>query len=132
MATGAYQRTRYRPTSNNLELWSWYFFRVSGILLLFLAYVHFAIMHLVNNVDVVDYDFVAQRWGSVLWRIFDWLLLSLALTHGVNGLRIVIDDYVHRHGWRVLAISALWVVYFALLVIGTLTIVTFQPVAGGR
>jgi succinate dehydrogenase / fumarate reductase membrane anchor subunit len=115
-----------------LELWSWYFFRWSGLLLVFLALGHVLIMHIVNNVDVINYAFVADRWQAIGWRIYDWLLLALALTHGMNGLRVVLDDYVHVQRWRVVCLSLGWGLYVVLIVIGTLTIATFPHLSGRR
>jgi succinate dehydrogenase / fumarate reductase membrane anchor subunit len=117
---------RPRPT-NAFELYSWYFFRVSGILLLVFALTHLVVMHLINNVEVVNYDFVRDRWASPLWRTFDLLLLFLALTHGMNGARTLIYDYVHSKGWRVFSISALYVVGIFFLLIGAQVIITFNP-----
>ena len=114
-----------RPIGSDFELWSWYFFRLSGLLLIFLALGHVLIMHIINNVDVINYAFVADRWRTVGWRIYDWLLLSLALTHGMNGLRVIVDDYIHARGKRALWLSSAWLLYFVLMVVGTLTIVTF-------
>lgn len=114
----------------SLELWAWYYMRVSGVLVLFLVLGHVALVHLINSVDVIDYAFVATRWQNLGWRLYDWLLLFLALTHGVFGLRVLVDDYVHRRGARVLALSALWVFFFLFLTIGTLTIVTFPQMPG--
>ena len=110
------------------EVWSWYFFRVSGLLLVFLALGHLTIMHVLNTVDTIDYDWVAARWDSVGWRVYDWLLLTLALLHGMNGLRVVVDDYVHAARWRRLATLALWATTALFLALGTATIVLFQPV----
>jgi succinate dehydrogenase / fumarate reductase membrane anchor subunit len=119
---------RARPVSaSNFELYSWYFFRVSGVLLVFLALGHLAIMHIINNVDVIDYQFVAQRWLSPVWRLYDWFLLMLAWLHGLNGVRVVLDDYVHARGWRTIATAALWVIGIAVAVIGTEVLLTFQP-----
>ena len=109
----------------DFERWSWYFFRISGLLLVFLALGHVLIMHLINSVDVIDYSFVAERWRSVGWRFYDWLLLSLALSHGMNGLRVIVDDYVHSRAWRVVCLSTTGLLFGALLLIGTVTIVTF-------
>ena len=122
---------RFRPAGSSLELWSWYFFRVSGVLLLFLAYGHFAIMHVIYSVDVIDYNFVAGRWASVFWRTYDWFLLVLALAHGMNGMRVIVDDYVHPRGWRLVAQSTLWVVFLFLLGLGSMVIFTFTPVEHG-
>ncbi len=119
--------TSARPRAgSNFELWSWYFMRVSGILLVVLVLVHLAIMHVLNPIEAVDFNFVASRWASPFWRIYDWLLLILAFLHGLNGTRVVIDDYVHTKGWRVVTLSVLYVVGLILMVIGSLVILTFQ------
>ena len=128
---------RERPTTGNFELYYWYFFRISGLLLILLAVVHVVIMHVLHNVADIDYNFVANRWTSPFWRFFDWLLLTLALLHGLNGARIAIDDYIPDRGWRLAALSLLWSVALAFLILGSVAIVTFNPasfnaVAAGR
>lgn len=117
---------RPRPT-NSFELFSWYYFRISGILLLFFALGHLAIMHLINNVDVINYDFIAKRWADPLWRTYDIILLVLSVSHGVNGVRVLIYDYIHARSWRTFALSSLYVVALFFLLIGTQVIITFQP-----
>jgi succinate dehydrogenase / fumarate reductase membrane anchor subunit len=121
---------RVKPTGG-LELYAWLFMRVSGVLLLFLAVGHLAIMHLINSVDVIDYQFVAARWANPLWRLYDWLLLMLALVHGFNGLRVVADDYIRSAGWRVLTQVAVFAATLLFLLVGSLALLTFQPVGGG-
>ena len=76
------------------EFYSWYFLRVSGLLLIFLALGHFLIMHVAHSILEVDYAFAARRWAVPAWRVYDWLLLALALLHGFNGLRVVVDEWV--------------------------------------
>ena len=121
---------RPRPESG-LELYAWLFMRVSGALLLVLALGHLAIMHLIHSVDEVNFAFVAGRWANPLWRLYDWLLLMLALVHGFNGLRIIVDDYVRPPGLRLLSLTGVYVLTFLFLVVGSLVILTFQPMAGG-
>ncbi|HEU5004279.1 MAG TPA: succinate dehydrogenase [Actinomycetota bacterium] len=109
------------------EVWSWFFMRISGVLLVFLVLGHLAIMHVFGGgIQRVDFDFVAARWHGIFWRSYDWLLLALALLHGANGARTVIHDYVHRDGWRVLLKAVLYTATFVFLSVGTLTIVTFN------
>ena len=108
------------------EAWSWLFMRLSGLALVFLALAHFAITHVINDVVDTDYRFVADRWDNPFWQIFDWLLLALALLHGANGARWIIEDYVRRPGARAGAKYALYALSAALLVYGTVTIVTFS------
>ena len=34
--------------------------------------------------------------GNPFWQIWDLLLLWLAMLHGTNGIRVVIDDYAEK------------------------------------
>ncbi|MBA3349121.1 MAG: succinate dehydrogenase hydrophobic membrane anchor subunit [Actinobacteria bacterium] len=118
-----------KPSS--FEVWSWFFMRISGVLLVFLVLIHLFIMHLVGSgVERVDFAFVARRWDSVGWKTFDWLMLFLALIHGTNGLRIVIDDYVRRPALRTAVKATLYTLTVVLMIMGTAVIVTFDPTVG--
>jgi succinate dehydrogenase / fumarate reductase membrane anchor subunit len=125
----AAREPRERPGSG-FELWSWLFMRISGIVLLFLAVGHVLIMHVMEEgVERVDFNFVADRWASPFWRTWDWLMLSLALLHGINGMRVIIQDYVRSPGARLAWNSVFVVVGFALFVLGTIIVFTFDPSA---
>lgn len=118
---------RERPVGG-AELWWWLFMRISGLLLVVLALGHLAIMHLFESgAERIDFGFVATRWTSPFWRTWDWMLLMLALVHGVNGLRNITLDYVRRPGLRLTITISTWVIGFILIVLGTIIIVTFDP-----
>ena len=122
-----YRGTRERP-AGGFELWSWLFMRISGIVLLLLAVGHVLIMHVLDEgVERVDFGFVATRWNSPLWRTWDWALLVLALIHGVNGLRVIVQDYVRWPGARLAVNMAFYVIGFVLFVLGTVVVFTFDP-----
>lgn len=125
--TTGWRISRERP-AGGLELWSWLFMRISGIVLLFLAVGHVLIMHVVDEgIDRVDFGFVATRWGSPFWRTWDWVMLVLALIHGINGLRVITQDYVRRPAARFaidMVFLTLGIVLFAL---GTVVVFTFDP-----
>jgi succinate dehydrogenase / fumarate reductase, membrane anchor subunit len=114
-----------RPKAN-FETWSWYFMRISGLLLIFLALIHFSLTHIINDVVETDAEFVADRWDNPMWRLFDWSLLALALLHGVNGVRWSIDDYVRRPGRRAALKAVLYTVTGGLFAYGTLVVVTYS------
>ncbi len=114
--------------ASNFELYSWLFQRVSAILILFLVLIHFGIMHLITTVDSINYAFVASRFATPFWRTYDLLLLVLGLTHGMNGGRVLVDDYVHTRSWRLVCLATLYTVGFVVLAIGALVLFTFQPV----
>jgi succinate dehydrogenase / fumarate reductase membrane anchor subunit len=114
-----------RPMSGGLETFSWYFIRVSGIALIFLVIIHLLIMHVTTDVACTTFQFVASRYANPLWRLFDWLLLTLALLHGMNGLRVVVDDSVRSRGWRLSILSLLGGVTLVFFLLGTITLISF-------
>jgi succinate dehydrogenase / fumarate reductase membrane anchor subunit len=117
---------RSRRPKQSFETWSWFFMRVSGLVLVFLALTHFAMTHIVNDVVETDAEFVYRRWDNPLWRTFDWVLLALALFHGLNGLRWSIDDYIRSRQARALVKAVIYTVSGVLFAYGTFTIVAFQ------
>lgn len=119
---------RPKPESA-LELYAWIFMRTSGVVLLFMALIHLVIMHVIHNVETINYQFVAARYATPFWRTYDLVMLWLALIHGTNGVRTVLGDYVHRSGWRAASLALLYLVGFVLLALGSIVILTFQPVS---
>ena len=112
------------------ELWWWYFMRVSGLILVFLALGHLCITHVLNNVESINYKFVADRWANpntgLIWRFWDVSMISLAVLHGCNGLREILDEYIARAGRRVLASTLIWSFAIVLIGMGAYSILFFQ------
>jgi succinate dehydrogenase / fumarate reductase membrane anchor subunit len=114
--------------SSSWELWTWFFMRISGIVLLFLVLGHFTIVHLLGEgIDRVNFAFVAGRWASPFWQTWDWTMLFLGLLHGTNGLKTIVEEYVQRPSVRVALKSMLYVSTLVFLLLGTLVILTFDP-----
>lgn len=122
-------RRKVKPASG-YELWAWYFMRISGLVLVFLALGHLFITHIINNVENINYYFVASRWADpstgVMWRLWDLAMVNLAVFHGFNGLRQVIDEYVHRPGIRKLYRTLVGLGMVGLMGVGTYAILMFQ------
>ena len=114
-----------RRPKQSFETWSWFFMRISGLVLVFLALFHFALTHIINDVVETDAEFVANRWENPLWRLFDWSLLALALLHGLNGVRWSIDDYVRSDRARALTKAVVYTVSAVLFAYGTFAVLTF-------
>jgi succinate dehydrogenase / fumarate reductase, membrane anchor subunit len=118
-----------KPAGGGFETFSWYFFRISGILLIFLVIIHLLIMHVTTDVSCTTYQFVAFRYDNPFWRLYDWLLLTLGLAHGINGLRIVIDDYVRSPRARLFWVSVAGTLLLIFFLLGTITLITFPRLA---
>jgi succinate dehydrogenase / fumarate reductase membrane anchor subunit len=54
-------------------------------------------------------------------------MLWLAMLHGTNGVRTIINDYADRDMTRLLLKAALYSSMVLILVTGTLVIFTFDP-----
>jgi succinate dehydrogenase / fumarate reductase membrane anchor subunit len=118
-------RAQRRPRQN-FETWAWLFMRISGLILFFLSLIHMYIMHIENDVTRTTVSFVAHRWSNPLWRLFDWLLLALGLLHGGNGLRTIVNDYVHRPVTKAITKTLLYGAGSVLFLLGTITVLTFR------
>ncbi len=80
----------------NFERFAYLFMRLSGIGLLILAVGHVTIQLILNDVHNLSLQFVAVQWDKWGWKAYDMLLLFFAMSHGLNGLRNVLEDYVHN------------------------------------
>ena len=111
-----------------MELYSWIFMRVSGALLLVLVFVHlFTNLVTGDGVNAIDFGFVAGKWADPLWQVWDLLILWLAMIHGANRLRTIINDYSTRTATRIALKAALALAFTIIVVLGTLVIFTFDP-----
>ena len=120
---------RPRPTEPGWERFWWYFMRISGLALVILAMGHMLIMHVLLQLsgNHLDWAFVNSRWGTPFWRIYDLLLLVLALVHGVNGARVVIGDVVAARSVRSALLIILAVLAVVWMLLGIFVIVAFNP-----
>jgi succinate dehydrogenase / fumarate reductase membrane anchor subunit len=87
--------TRYVKPRSNFERYAFLFMRLSGIALLLLAVGHMLLQHVLRDVHDLTLQVVQDVWRSWGWRAYDLLLLTFAITHGLNGLRQILEDYVH-------------------------------------
>lgn len=100
----------------NKERYAFLFMRMSGVALLVLAVGHMLIQHVLNSSGNLTLAFVAAQWESWGWKVYDMLLLVFAIVHGFNGLRNVLEDYIHNEN------TTLWINRF-LVVFCILTII---------
>jgi len=113
---------------SSFEMWSWLFTRVSGVLLIVLVFGHlFVNLWLGDGIQAIDFAFVAGKWASPFWQVWDLLMLWLAMLHGANGLRGIINDYAARVATRAWLKLALYIATTVIVALGTVTIFRFDP-----
>ncbi|MCL4870020.1 MAG: succinate dehydrogenase [Anaerolineae bacterium] len=100
----------------NSERYAYLFMRMSGVALLVLAVGHMLIQHVLNSSGNLTLLFVADQWNSWGWRAYDMFLLAFAVAHGLNGLRNVLEDYIHNPN------TTKWISRF-LVAFGIITII---------
>ncbi len=119
---------RRRPGWANFEKYAWLFMRFSGVVLLFLVVGHLFIgLMWDGGVYRIDFNYVAQRWNSPFWQIWDLAMLWLAQLHGGNGLRTIIADYSRKDSTRFWLNSLLAVSMILVLLVGSYSLLTFNP-----
>ena len=105
---------------------SWLFMRGSAFLMPSLVLGHLIIQHLLNDVHDLKLEWVAERWNKAGWRIYDGLMLVLAVGHGLNGTRNVIDDYIHDPDRNRAAHTGIQILGTVLVVAGLAGLIAFD------
>jgi succinate dehydrogenase / fumarate reductase membrane anchor subunit len=122
----------------------WIFTRISGLTLILLAVIGMAgafwmgarlqmdvgalmrwtffpnTYHVVNT-EVPD---IELGWASAYWQIMQMLIVFFGLTHGINGLRVVIEDYMHSSWLRILLRGLLFLIWLFMLIVAIYVILT--------
>ena len=115
----------------NWEMWGWLYMRFSGILLVVLIFGHLLVnLFLGDGVKAIDFAFVAGKLADPFWVVYDLLLLWLALIHGANGMRTIVNDYANDQRLRKILLGAIGISTAILLILGTLVLTTFDPCIG--
>ncbi|MBV9025256.1 MAG: succinate dehydrogenase hydrophobic membrane anchor subunit [Streptomycetaceae bacterium] len=121
-------RSPKKASRTNFEMWAWLFMRLSGIVLVVLVLGHLIIQLVLDGgVSKIGFAFVAGRWASPFWQLWDLGMLWLAMLHGANGLRTVINDYAEREKTRLWLKTLLYTATVFTVFLGTLVIFTFDP-----
>jgi succinate dehydrogenase / fumarate reductase membrane anchor subunit len=100
-------------TGGRFELYAWFFTRVTGILFLLMGAFNIAYANLAGgrgNMDVaaqMRWAFfpipfhvestsveVTPNFSNPFWQVYSFILVAFAATHGFNGLRVILEDYV--------------------------------------
>ncbi len=109
------------------EVFQWYYFRLSGLVLTLLVFFHLWLNHIQTEVGQLDYDLVIGRLTEYpLLRVVDFLILALGLSHGLLGLKNLIDDHTDSVASRNAWLSLLALLFAVFLVAGTAVLWTLE------
>ncbi|WP_104163413.1 succinate dehydrogenase hydrophobic membrane anchor subunit [Cryobacterium sp. N22] len=127
-----YARTP-RKNGVNWEKWGWIYMRVSGVVLVVLIFGHLFVNLMVGEgVSALNFAFVAGKLTTPFWQWWDVAMLWLALIHGGNGMRTLVNDYATTRIGRGILKSSILAAVVILIVLGTLVVFTFDPCPAGQ
>lgn len=116
--------TRTVKKAKNAESFAWKWMRYTGVLMLPLVWGHVILQDLVVGVHEIDNAYVIQRWSTLGWQLYDILLLGFTFAHGVNGLRQVLDDFIHSAKIRRIVSWGLLVMWAVITTIGAYALIS--------
>jgi succinate dehydrogenase / fumarate reductase membrane anchor subunit len=102
---------------------AWTLMRLSAILLVPLVWTHVVIQDMLVGVHQINLDYVAMRWASLGWRVYDAALLCFAFAHGTNGLRQVLEDYFHGQRTRRVLRVLLFLFWLCITAMGAVAVI---------
>ena len=130
-------RTPVRPARKrgvNWEKWGWIYMRASRrACCIVLIFGHLFVNLMVGEgVKAIDFGFVGGKWADPFWQWWDVLMLWLALIHGANGMRTIVNDYTNPGTLQKRAEGrASSPPRSCCIVLGTLVVFTFDPCPAG-
>lgn len=120
--------TPARSSGANWEKWGWIYMRASGVLLVVLIFGHLFVNLMVGKgIQAIDFGFVGGKLADPFWKVWDVLMLWLALIHGANGMRTIVNDYASKPSTARALKGALFAAAAVLIILGTLVVFTFDP-----
>ncbi|MBL7190673.1 succinate dehydrogenase, hydrophobic membrane anchor protein [bacterium] len=106
---------------NSGGAFAWFFQRITGIALFLMLLAHFLLLHY-SGIEELTFEEVSRHLSQPFWKVFDITFLLFGVYHGINGLFMVLCDYVHHNAWRLLLTGVLWLGGITVVVLGSLTI----------
>lgn len=120
----------------NLDYVMWLFMRISGLFLLLLSVVGVvgaALMGTRNQVDlptllrwayfpnpnhVINSEIPdVDLWATAYWQVMQILVIFFGVTHGMNGLRNVLEDYVGNSFFQIMLRGFLFLLWLGIMIV---------------
>jgi succinate dehydrogenase / fumarate reductase, membrane anchor subunit len=115
MTTAYSARAAGIRSGSKFETFMWFFTRVTGILFLLMGAFNLVYANLSGGYGNMDMG-AQMRWAffpisfhvqssavevtpnffNPFWQVYSFLMVAFAATHGYNGLRVIVSDYIRR------------------------------------
>ena len=113
-------KKNFKETSKTGAI-AWLLQRVSAVVLFVMLIYHFVYYHFISQ-GVYPWKTVVTKMQSPWFNLLQFTFLVTALYHGLNGIWMVTEDYIHGKMARMIIFSLLVLLGVSLLFVGTLTI----------
>jgi len=113
-------KKNFKETSKTGAI-AWLLQRVSAVVLFVMLIYHFVYYHFISQ-GVYPWKAVVTKMQSPWFNLLQFTFLVTALYHGLNGIWMVTEDYIHGKTARIIIFSLLVLLGVSLLFVGTLTI----------
>lgn len=110
----------------NLSSLRWFLQRLTSVLLTFFLIVHFIIYFFHLPRPITFAAIVQHIQSSIFWLIFYMLLLMIVLSHSLNGLYQIIEDYRPSSQLRLIITWFLWIFGLITFAWGLQILLTYQ------
>jgi succinate dehydrogenase / fumarate reductase, membrane anchor subunit len=107
----------------NFETIAWLFMRYSALLLIPLAFGHVIWQDVIVGVHAIDIGYVKDRWDILGFRLYTASLLVFAFTHGMNGVRQVLMDYIQNDRLFRMVSWVLLIIWFVISLMGAIALI---------
>lgn len=134
-------RTVPQPAMS-FEYIMWMFTRISGLALLFLGAVSLVMAFIMSAREVLDLPTLArwtffpnpnhvvnsdipdvtQGWANAYWQIMQIVIAFFGISHGFNGLRVVIEDYLGNTMWQPMLRGLIFLVWLFFMIMAVFVI----------
>lgn len=113
-------KKNFKETSKTGAI-AWLLQRISAVVLFVLLILHFVTYHFIAK-GVFPWEAVVKKMQSPWFNLMQFIFVTTALYHGLNGVWMVVEDYIHGKFWRILIFSLILIVGLSLFFVGMLTI----------
>jgi len=122
----------------SFEYMMWIFTRISGLVMYLLAFIGIVMAFVMGARQQVDIGALARwtffpnpnhvvdtnipdvtlGWSNAWWQVMEMLMLFFAVTHGLNGVRVVVEDYMRNSWARALGRGVIFLLRIFMLIFG--------------